>query len=319
VNIQHLLRLTRPLLFFDLETTGPNAKSDRIVEIGLIQFKPDGTIKEWRSLINPERPISKEATEKHGIDEARLANCNICGQSEGDHPYVPPPEKDQQCEQFHPIPTFGQLASNLVRGFTDTDFAGYNIKTFDLPVMQAEFQRAGIEWKFDTAKILDGFRLWQIAEPRTLSDFVQRWTGQPLEEAHHALADVRGTLQGVVDLLTTVQHLPRDLEQLHDLLWPARPRDPNWIDSTGKFIWVRDVPYVNFGKAWKDKPMHLVKRRFWEWMIDPAQSFEPDAVEIARNMLSGKLPKRSTDDVGTLGTPADDSERSLHVGEQGAE
>lgn len=280
-----ILHLTRPLLLFDLESTGPRYESDRIVEIAFLQLKPDGTTREWKSLVDPQISIPKESTEKHGIDDARIRACARCATAEAEHP-----RSAEVCEAFTPVPTFAALAPHLLRGFKDCDYAGYNIKTFDLPLLQAEFARAGHTWSYEGARLIDGYRLWQVAEPRTLSDFVERWTGQKLEGAHQAGNDIAGTLAGLLGLLKECQSLPRDLDLLHEAQWPPKKRQPDWIDADGKIVWKNGVATFNFGKKYRDLPVHKATRRDLEWLASPETQFSQEFKAIVRDALAGKLP-----------------------------
>lgn len=275
-------RLERPILFFDLETTGPNPKEDRIVEIGLIQIRPDGQIKRWRSLVDPGMPIPKGSTEKHGVDDERIRMCVSCGLPGESHP------ADGVCLEYKAVPTFAALAKNLLVGFTATDFGGFNIKTFDVVVMEEEFKRAGIEWKLGDSRMVDGYRLWQIVQPRSLSDFVQEFAGRKLDDAHQALADIEGTLDGFLGLITRYPELPRDLAQLHEMQWPTPVRQPHWIDDAGKFQWVNGKAICAFGKKHAGKPMSSVDRGFYKWMID--QDFSDSTKQVCRDYLAGKMP-----------------------------
>ena len=300
------LRLERPVLFFDLETTGPNPREDRIVEIGLIQIRPDGQIKRWRSLVNPGRPIPKEATAKHHIDDQRMTECLTCGQPKESHPLIDAPrpaDGSAGCFVFKPVPTFKDLAKNLLVGFTDTDFGGFNVKTFDVVVMEEEFKREGIEWKLGEARIVDGYRLWQIVQPRTLSDFVREFTGKELDDAHTALADIEGTLAGFLGLLTRHPELPRDLAQLHELQWPKKVKQPHWIDDDGKFQWKDGKAICAFGKKHAGKPMSSVERSFYKWMLD--QDFSPSTKQVCSDYLKGIMPKQPAE---TPLLPAEDAE-----------
>lgn len=289
-------RLERPILFFDLETTGPDPKTDRIVEIGLIQVRPDGQIKRWRSLVNPLMPIPRGATEKHGIDDERMKECASCGQPPESHPVGQPAETSAGCcMAFRQVPTFKDLSKNLLVGFSDTDFGGFNIKTFDVVVMEEEFKREGIEWKLGDARLVDGYRLWQIVQPRTLSDFVQEFAGRKLEDAHTALADIEGTLAGLLGLLTKHPELPRDLTQLHELQWPKKVKQPHWIDDDGKFQWKDGKAICAFGKKHAGKPMSSVDRSFYQWMLKPEQDFGESTKEVCRQYLKGIMPKQPGD------------------------
>ena len=159
------LNLTRPIVFFDLETTGTNVNSDRIVEISVIKLLPDGRAIEKTRRINPEMPIPAEATAVHHITDEDVAG-----------------EK-----------TFRQVAASLAQLLTGCDIAGFNSNRFDIPLLDQEFCRAGIEFDFSKARFIDVQTIYHKKEPRTLSAAYQYYCGKPLEGAHGASADTRAT------------------------------------------------------------------------------------------------------------------------------
>jgi DNA polymerase-3 subunit epsilon len=228
--------LHRPLTWIDLETTGKDPREARIVEMHITQFMPDGSpvpTKEWTGRFNP-------ATAKHGIVDADVATC----------------------------PPFASAAERLLPAFKGCDYGGYNVR-YDLDVLKAEYARLLINTERaendPPARIIDGLRLWQLAEPRTLSDFVKRWTGESHEGAHGAAADVAGTIRGIVGLLSQVPQsvLPHDLQALHDLQFP---RDPDAVDSEGMFKRVDGQVVFTFGKH-RGKPVRS-ERSYFKWWLD---------------------------------------------------
>jgi DNA polymerase-3 subunit epsilon len=265
VTLNELIPIQRPLIWFDLETTGPNSAQDRIVELGFKVLHPDGHVDTWCKYINPTIQIPGEATHGrgeypgHGITDEMVAGS----------------------------PTFSQLAIGLLRGFKNCDYGGFNVKTFDLPMLRAEFERAGHTWSYADARILDGYRLWQLGQKRTLSDAVEAFLRRKHEGAHGALSDVEASLEVVVAQLQQFQTLPHTLDQLHQLQWP---RDPNAIDQEGKFVWVRGVATCNFGKKFKGTPLHLIKKDYLEWMLK--DKFLEDVKFIVSEALQGRLPKQ---------------------------
>jgi len=143
----HTLKLDRKFIVFDLETTGVESHEDRIVQMAMHIFRPDGTVDEWTSLVNPLRTIPEGATKVHGITNDMVKDA----------------------------PTFKSMAGNLHGGFTNADFGGYNVK-FDLRFMVAEFQRCSLTFQYhEGIRVLDGFRMWQVSSPRTLGDAYQHW------------------------------------------------------------------------------------------------------------------------------------------------
>lgn len=261
MSIRDLIPLQRRLIGLDLETTGVNKSTARIVEIAFIEIKPDGTEREWQSLINPGIPIPREASAVHHINDADVMS----------------------------KPTFAQIASSLMTGLTDVDFYGFNIR-FDLDVLVEEFKRVGLTWTYANARILDGFRLWQIGSPRTLSDAVAEFINRDElsnGEAHTALTDIRRT--GVVieqQLERWREKLPRELGRLHELQFP---KVPGAIDEGARFVWQGDVPTINFGKH-RGTPLRQVDKGFLGWMLK--QDFPEGAKRIARDAMQGIYPKK---------------------------
>ena len=286
MTLYELLPIERKLFILDTETTGSNAAQDRIVQIGFLQLKPDGGIDEWESLVNPGISIPPEATygkgeyPGHGITDEMVQGCRLCKRPRGEHG----PE-GAACP-FQAWPYFADLAPHLMRGFQNCDYAGYNCNGFDLPLLRAEFKRAGHVWSYADARMVDGYRLWQLGQKRSLSDAVEHFLGRAHEGAHGALPDVRATHEVIVEMLRRFQTLPHTLDQLHQLQWP---RDPNAIDDAGKFVWKNGVAVVNFGK-WKDTMLHKVDKGYLKWMLDYG-NFPDDTKKIVTDVLEGRLPK----------------------------
>ena len=205
VEIARRLKITRPIVSLDLETTGKVVGVDRIIQIGLLKIRPSLDVTQWSTFVDPQLLIPAEATLKHKITNEMVAGA----------------------------PTFGSLSHHLAAGLSDVDFIGYNVKSFDLRMLEAEFARVGQPWAFNQARVIDPLRLWQIVEPRDLTAFVKRFLGEDHEDAHEAMADVEGTTRGLRAFLNTFPELPLDLQQLHDLSWP---RDTSWVDETGKIV-----------------------------------------------------------------------------------
>ena len=149
------LRLQRPIIFFDLETTGTNITHDRIVEISIIKVLPSGEEQERTRRINPEMPIPAEATAIHHITDADVAN----------------------------EPTFRQLAKSLAEIFADCDIAGFNSNRFDIPLLLEEFHRAGIVLDLSKTRFVDVQTIYHKMEPRNLSAAYKYYCGQDLEAA----------------------------------------------------------------------------------------------------------------------------------------
>lgn len=251
--IHQLLKLERPLFVFDIEATGLDTQTARIVELAFARYEATGLTKEWSSRLNPGVPIPESATKVHGITDADVAD----------------------------KPRFKQIAANLASGFTDCDFCGQNVR-YDLRVLAAEFTRCKQPWGYANARILDSGKLEQLAVPRTLSDLHKKYTGEEHEGAHGALSDVRASTTVITKQLETYETLPRDLGQLHELSWPG------WLTSDGGFRMVNGVPTIMFGKH-KGAAMQSVPRTYWDWML--SADFNEEVKQLARDAKMGKYPE----------------------------
>ena len=160
------LNLKKPIVFFDLETTGVEVAKDRIVEIGIVKLFPDGTRESKVRLINPTIPIPEEAAEVHGITDDKVKG----------------------------EPTFKQLAKNLHAYLKGCDLGGYNSNRFDVPLLVEEFLRCGIEFPEPTTNMIDVFKIFTINEQRTLEAAVKFYCDKDLEDAHSAEADINATI-----------------------------------------------------------------------------------------------------------------------------
>ena len=257
------LQLQRPIVFFDLETTGVNLNYDRIVEMSVVKIFPDGNREIKTRRINPEMPIPTGASEIHGIYDADVAN----------------------------EPPFKAIARNLYGYLLDSDLGGYNIGKFDVPMLINEFRRAGLEFPMEGRRIIDSYVIFCKQEPRTLTAALSFYCGKNLEGAHGAEADTLASCDVFFGQLERYPDLPADLDALHKI---CTQRDPSWIDSTGKFKWSGTVPVVGFGKnvGLQLKQVSVENPGFLQWMIKA--DFAEDAKQIARDALAGRYPEKVT-------------------------
>lgn len=161
------MKINRPIVFFDLETTGISTTKDRIVQIACVKIDLDGNKEEKKLLINPLIPIPKEATDVHGISD----------------------------EMVKDAPLFKNISKALYFFFKDCDIAGYNSDNFDVPLLTEEFARVGInflDWEYNLVDVLKHERL---LHSNKLADVYKRYTGKDLDGAHDALNDVRATVE----------------------------------------------------------------------------------------------------------------------------
>ncbi|MCM1067433.1 MAG: 3'-5' exonuclease [Muribaculaceae bacterium] len=210
------LHLTRPLVFFDLETTGTNVNTDRIVEISLIKLLPDGSHIEKTRRINPEMPIPAEATAVHHITDEMVAG-----------------EK-----------TFKQIAASLAQILAGCDIAGFNSNRFDIPLLDQEFCRANVDFDFSKARFIDVQTIYHKKEPRTLSAAYKYYCGEELVGAHGAAADTEATMKVLLAQLEKYDDLPAEVGALSEFASNNRN-----VDFMGRLIFDeqgREV--INFGK-----------------------------------------------------------------------
>ena len=161
------LNLKNPIVFFDLETTGVNIATDRIVEISYLKVYPNGK-EECKTLrINPGIPIPPESTAVHGISDADVANC----------------------------PTFKEVAKTIAREIEGCDLAGYNSNRFDIPLLVEELLRAGVDIDLSKRKMIDVQTIFHKMEQRTLSAAYKFYCDKDLNDAHTAEADTRATYE----------------------------------------------------------------------------------------------------------------------------
>lgn len=230
------LKLSRPIIFFDLETTGTNITHDRIVEISTIKIMPDGAEVERTRRINPEMPIPAEATAVHHITDADVA--------------------DQ--------PTFRQIAKSLAEMFDNCDIAGFNSNRFDIPLLLEEFNRAGVAFDISKAKFIDVQTIFHKREPRNLVAAYKFYCGKDLDGAHAAANDTRATLEVLKAQLDRYSDLPADVKGLSE--YSSHTRN---VDIMGRLVYDDNkMEIINFGK-YKGQPAEDVLRKdpgYYSWV-----------------------------------------------------
>lgn len=247
------LNLTKPIIFFDLETTGVNFQTDRIVEISYIKVWPNGKEESRTIRVNPERPIPAEATAIHHITDSDVAN---------ERP-------------------FKEIARELARTFTGCDIGGFNSNKFDLPLLMEEFLRAGID-DFDPSRchLVDVQNIFHKMEQRTLVAAYKFYCGKNLEEAHSANADTRATYEVLKAQLDRYPQLQNDITFLSDF----SSHNKN-VDMAGRIIYDANGNEVfNFGK-YKGKSVNEVFEKdpgYYAWMKDG--SFSQDTKRVIERL-----------------------------------
>ncbi len=231
------LALKKPIIFFDLETTGLSLTQDRIVEISVIKVMPNGEEIHKTRRVNPEMHISEEATATHHITDEDVKN----------------------------EPTFRQIAKSLANLFTGCDIAGFNSNRFDIPMLDQEFQRANVDFDFSKAKFVDVQTIFHKKEPRNLIAAYKFYCGKDLTEAHSANADTMATYEVLMAQLDRYEDLPNEIEKLSE--FSSQNRN---VDFMGRLILDnQNREIINFGKYKGQVAAEVIQRdpSFYDWIM----------------------------------------------------
>lgn len=255
------LKLDRPIAFIDVETTGLNPNSDRIVELSILKVYPDGTEKYESHRINPERPIPAETTAIHRITDADVAE----------------------------EPPFQQYARSIRDFLEGCDISGFNVINFDLPCLEAEFARSNVDFSRKNRYLIDSMVIFHQREPRNLKAAYLKYCGKEMENAHSAKEDAKASSEILDSQLDIYKDLPRDAAGLSALCYKI---DVNNIDADGKFIWVGKEAVCNFGKhkGHSLKEIAAEYPDYLEWVS--RGDFSMEVKNIAIKTLNGEFPEK---------------------------
>jgi DNA polymerase III subunit epsilon len=231
-----MLQLTRPLAIIDLETTGVNLGTDRIVEIAIVRVQPDGTRQVKRKLINPEIPISAVSKDVHGISN----------------------------EMVKDAPTFKQAANEIKQFLENCDLAGYNSNRFDIPLLAEEFLRVGLEFDFSHRRLVDVQKIFHLMEQRTLSAAYKFYCNRVLEGAHGAEADALATWDVLQAQMEKYPQLGSSIETIITCIG-----DDCIVDFARRMIMENGVEVFNFGKHKGRAVVDVLKAepQYYDWMM----------------------------------------------------
>ena len=248
------LNLQKPLVFLDLESTGTDPATDRIVEVSVLRVDPDGSRSDRTRRLNPERPIPAEATAVHGIRDEDIRN----------------------------EPTFSQMARGLLDFLGDADLAGFNVRRFDVPLLEREFHDCGLDLGVSTRCIIDMMTIFHRKEPRDLSAAVRLYLEREHAGAHSAEADVLASLEVLDAQLGRYEDLPRTVEELDG--W-CKPKPAG---KSVKFIWRDGKAIFAFGKFQGRSLKDVAGTRpdYLEWIL--RSDFPADARELVEKALRGE-------------------------------
>ena len=231
------LALKRPIIFFDLETTGTDTAKDRIVEMALIKLNPNGSKDKYIKRINPTIPIPAGSTEIHGIKDEDVADC----------------------------PTFKQIAKELYEWMKGCDLGGYNATRFDIPVLAEEFLRAGVTVDFTERSFVDVQQIFFKMEARTLSAAYEFYCNKTLDNAHSAEADTVATIEVLQAQLDKYTDLENDMKVLHNFTGGE-----GLVDYARRMVMKDGEPVFNFGK-YKGQKVEQVfndQPQYYDWMMN---------------------------------------------------
>jgi len=262
-NILKELNLDKPLVIFDLETTGVVINLDKAIELSYMKISPDGKkdLKTYR--FNPGIKIPKESIEVHGITN----------------------------EEVQKYQYFKEYASELLEIFSDCYFGGFNVIGFDLPLLQKEFKEAGLKFEYSTDDIIDSKVIFHTMEKRDLTAAYKFYCDKDHIDAHSAEGDVIATAEILASQLLKYPEI-KDREFLASM---HSQKDDRYVDSERKFYWRDGEAMFAFGKH-RDRSLKRVAAQdptFFTWML--SADFNPEIKEIANNALNGIFPKKTTE------------------------
>ena len=233
------LNLNRPMVFFDLETTGTNISTDRIVEISVVKVMPDGEQIVRTRRINPEMPIPADATAVHHITDEDVKDC----------------------------PSFRQVAKSLREFMVGCDFCGFNSNRFDLPLLAEEFLRAGVEVDFfDKAKYVDVQNIFHKKEERTLVAAYRFYCGKELEAAHSANADTMATYEVLCAQLDKYGDLENSVEFLSE--FSSRGKSADFAGRIGYDNEGKEVFTFGKYKGQRVEDIFAKEPSYYDWMMN---------------------------------------------------
>jgi DNA polymerase-3 subunit epsilon len=231
-----MLQLTKPLAFIDLETTGVNLATDRIIEIAIVKVLPDGKRSVKRKLINPGMPIPKQSSDVHGITD----------------------------EMVKDAPAFKEVAHELKQMLDGCDIGGYNSNRFDIPLLVEEFLRADVDFDMKGRRLLDVQNIFHKMEQRTLSAAYKFYCNKNLDGAHSAEIDASATHEILIAQLERYPDLGTSIDSVLKLIG-----EESIVDFARRFILENGVEIFNFGK-YKGKAVADVLRnepQYYDWMM----------------------------------------------------
>jgi len=232
-----MLQLKKPLAVIDIEATGSNVTTDRIVEIAIVKYLPDGARTVKRKIINPQMPIPPAITDIHGITD----------------------------DMVKEAPTFKQAANDIKQFLDGCDIACYNAYRLDIPMLMEEFIRAEVEFDLKSRRLIDVQKIFHTMEQRTLAAAYKFYCNKPLEDAHSAEADAAATAEILFAQVERYPQLGNNLESIVKAIG-----EENIIDFARRLAYDdKGQEVFNFGKH-KGRPIADVLKaepQYYDWMM----------------------------------------------------
>lgn len=230
------LQISHPLAVIDLETTGIDLATDKIIEIAIVKLMPDGTVLKKRKILNPQKPIPSASSNIHGITD----------------------------EMVKDAPTFKQIANEIKQFLNNCDLGGYNSNRFDVPMLVEEFLRSGLEFSMEGRKLVDVQKIFHQMEQRTLGAAYKFYCNKILENAHSAEADATATLEILHAQIERYPQLGLTLESILSCIGTE-----DCVDFARRMIMIDGVEIFNFGKHKGKSVIEILKAepQYYDWMM----------------------------------------------------
>lgn len=255
------MKISRPLIVLDLETTGTWVEKDKITEIGMVKYLPDGSKESFVKRVNPDMHIPESVSKITGIGD----------------------------EDVKDAPFFREIVSEVITFLGDCDLGGFNIERFDIPLLEREIIDAGLRFELGNRVIYDAQKIYNIHEKRTLTAAYKFYCDKTLENAHTALGDVEATY-GILE--EQVNKYGSSEEGINSLGEFDYERSLDYFDNERRFRWWNSKLYPMFGKhARRHSIEELVEkdRRYLEWIL--SKDFSIEVKTMIQDALSGVFPK----------------------------
>lgn len=256
-----MMKITKPLVVFDLETTGTWIEKDKIVEIGMVKLSPDGTRQDYAKRVNPGMPIP--------VNVSRII--------------------DITDDDVKDAPPFKEIAKEVIEFIGDADLGGFNIQRFDLPVLERELIEAGLSFHWRERDIYDAQKVYHIHEKRDLMAAYQLYCNKELTSAHTALGDAEATVEILDAQIKRYGSEEKGIESLKDFDYE---QSSAYFDAERRFCWWNGDLYPEFGKYRRKKHIKGIAkddRAYLEWIL--SKDFSGQVKAMIEDALIGKFPE----------------------------